>query len=298
MTLLDGKKTAAEWRADTARRVALLESIHGRAPKLAAVLVGDDPASATYVRLKAKACEECGIRSRIVHLPADATQQQVRDTVRRLNRNSSVDGIIVQLPLPSHLDYKDLLQLISPGKDVDGFTPVNIGRLALGMQCLPPATPAGIIELLRRNGITTRGRRVAVVGRSNIVGRPMASLLMLKSDMGDATVTVCHSATPQSELEAILRDSDIIISAVGAPGLVKAHMVRPGAIVVDVGTTRVDDPSRKSGYRLAGDVDFDNVAPKCSYITPVPGGVGPMTIASLLHNTLTAFERKHSGRKS
>lgn len=180
--------------------------------------------------------------------------------------------------------------MISPRKDVDGFTPDNIGRLALGMSCLPPATPAGIIELLRRNGITTRGKRVAVIGRSNIVGRPMASLLMQKSDMGDATVTVCHSAT--NGLDDILRASDIIISAAGHPGLVRAEMVSEGTVVVDVGTTRVADPSRKKGYRMAGDVDFDNVAPKCSYITPVPGGVGPMTIASLLHNTLTAFERR------
>lgn len=290
MRLLDGKKAAAEWRADTAARVEALTGRGLRAPRLAAVLVGDDPASATYVRLKAKACEECGLRSRIVKLPAETSQRELLEQVRRLNANSYIDGIIVQLPLPAHLDYKAILKVIRPGKDVDGFTPDNIGRLALGMECLPPATPAGIIELLRRNGITTRGKHVVVIGRSNIVGRPMASLLLQKSEFGDATVTVCHSAT--EHLADIARSADIIISAAGSPGLVTAAMVKPGAVVVDVGTTRVADPTRKSGYRMAGDVDFDSVAPLCSHITPVPGGVGPMTIASLLHNTLTAYLRR------
>lgn len=294
MTLLDGKKAAAEWRADTARRVAELHALTGRTPRLAAVLVGNDPASEIYVSLKAKACAQCGMRSRVVRLPADSTQQQVHDTVRSLNSNSDIDGIIVQQPLPAHIDSKALLEVISPRKDVDGFTPDNIGRLALGMDCLPPATPAGIIELLRRNGITTRGKRVAVIGRSNIVGRPMASLLIQKGLMADATVTVCHSATP--DLAPILRDSDIIISAAGSPGLVTAGMVRPGTVIVDVGTTRVDDPASPKGYRIAGDVDFPAVAPLCSHITPVPGGVGPMTIASLLHNTVTAFERRRLNR--
>lgn len=294
MILLDGKKAAAEWRADTARRVEELRALTGRTPRLAAVLVGNDPASETYVSLKAKACAQCGMRSRVVRLPAEASREQVHDAVRKLNSNSDIDGIIVQQPLPAHLDSKALLEVISPRKDVDGFTPDNIGRLALGMPCLPPATPAGIVELLRRNGITTRGKRVAVVGRSNIVGRPMASLLLQKGLMADATVTVCHSATP--DLAPILRDSDIIISAVGCPGLITADMVRQGAIVVDVGTTRVDDPAAKKGYRIAGDVDFTAVAPLCSHITPVPGGVGPMTIASLLHNTVTAFERRRLNR--
>ncbi|MDE6041962.1 MAG: bifunctional 5,10-methylenetetrahydrofolate dehydrogenase/5,10-methenyltetrahydrofolate cyclohydrolase [Muribaculaceae bacterium] len=294
MTILDGKKAAADWRADIAQRVDELREAGRPTPRLAAVLVGDDPASATYVRLKAKACDECGIRSKIVHLNADATQQELHDTVLALNANSDIDGIIVQLPLPGALDYKAVLKVISRKKDVDGFTPENIGRMALGMPCLPPATPAGIIELMRRNGITTRGKRVAIVGRSNIVGRPMASLLMQKSEMGDATVTVCHSAT--EGLAEILREADIIISAAGRPGLVTAPMVRQGAVVIDVGTSRIDDPSRRSGYRLAGDVDFDAVAPLCSYITPVPGGVGPMTIASLLHNTLTAYTRRRVQR--
>lgn len=290
MILLDGKKAAAEWRADTAARVAELMAAGHRAPRLAAVLVGDDPASATYVRLKAKACEECGLRSRIVKLPAGTSQHELHEVVRRLNANTDIDGIIVQLPLPAHLDYKAILEVISPHKDVDGFTPDNIGRLALGMECLPPATPAGIIELLRRNGITTRGKHVVVIGRSNIVGRPMASLLLQKSEFGDATVTVCHSAT--EGLADIARSADIIISAAGNPGLITASMVKPGAVVVDVGTTRVADSTRKSGYRMAGDVDFESVAPLCSHITPVPGGVGPMTIASLLHNTLTAYLRR------
>jgi len=291
MILLDGKQAAADWRADTARRVRELAARRTRTPQLAALLVGDDPASVTYVTLKAKACAECGIRSRIVTLPASATQESVLRAVRELNHDIDIDGFIIQLPLPAHLDYKKLITSISVHKDVDGFTPYNIGRLALGLPCLPPATPAGIIELLRRNSITTRGKRIAVIGRSNIVGRPMASLLLQKTDMGNATVTVCNSAT--RNLGRILRGCDIIISAAGHPGLVTADMVRKGAVVVDVGTTRVADASRKSGYRLAGDVDFDNVAPKCSYITPVPGGVGPMTIASLLHNTLTAYSRNH-----
>ncbi|MDE6541029.1 MAG: bifunctional 5,10-methylenetetrahydrofolate dehydrogenase/5,10-methenyltetrahydrofolate cyclohydrolase [Muribaculaceae bacterium] len=291
MTILDGKQTAAQWRADITHRVHEIAPLYGgRTPKLAAVIVGDDPASVTYVNLKQKACAECGIRSTVKRLPADSTQQQVREAVRRLNANSDIDGIIVQQPLPPHIDSKDLLLHISPKKDVDGFTPDNIGRMALGLDCMPAATPAGIVELLRRNGITTRGKRVAVIGRSNIVGRPMASMLLEKSEMGDATVTVCNSSTP--DLKEILAGCDIIISAAGCPGLVQADMVAEGAVVVDVGTTRVADPSRRSGYRLAGDVDFDAVAPKCSYITPVPGGVGPMTIASLLHNTLTAFVRR------
>ncbi len=295
MKILDGKLAASQWRGDIARRVKEITSDGRPAPRLAAVLVGDDPASATYVRLKAKACAECGLRSRIVHLDASTSQQQLHDAVRHLNANSDIDGIIVQLPLPDGLDYKAVLKVISRKKDVDGFTPENIGRMALGMECLPPATPAGIIELMRRNGITTRGKRVAIVGRSNVVGRPMSSLLMQKSEMGDATVTVCHSATVG--LAGILSEADIIISATGKPGLVTADMVKAGAVVIDVGTSRIDDPSRRSGYRLAGDVDFDAVAPKCSFITPVPGGVGPMTIASLLNNTLTAYLRRRSRRR-
>lgn len=294
MTILDGKQAAADWRAEIARRVEVLRSSGRPTPRLAAVLVGDDPASATYVRLKAKACEECGIRSKVVHLSADTTQQELHDTVRALNSNSDIDGIIVQLPLPQGLDYKAVLKVISRKKDVDGFTPENIGRMALDMPCLPPATPAGIIELMRRNGISTRGKRVVVVGRSNVVGRPMSSLLMQKSVMGDATVTVCHSATVG--MADILREADIIISAAGHPGLVEAPMVKDGAVVIDVGTTRIDDPTRRSGYRLAGDVDFEAVAPRCSYITPVPGGVGPMTIASLLNNTVTAYLRRRTKR--
>lgn len=251
--------------------------------------MGDDPASVTYVTNKARACEECGIRSRIVRLPASATQSEVQAEVRALNQDRDIDGFIIQLPLPAHLDYKKLLTSISVHKDVDGFTPQNIGRLALGLPCLPPATPAGIIELLRRNDITTSGRHVAIIGRSNIVGRPMASLLLQKGMFADATVTVCHSHT--EGLADILRSADIIISAVGRPGLVTADMVADDAVVIDVGITRVEDATRPRGYRLAGDVDFDAVAPKSSYITPVPGGVGPMTIASLLHNTVTAYIR-------
>lgn len=289
MKILDGKAAAAEWRRDTARRVAEIASRRSRSPQLAALLVGDDPASVTYVTNKARACEECGIRSRIVRLPATATQSEVQAEVRLLNQDRDIDGFIVQLPLPGHLDYKKLIFSISVHKDVDGFTPSNIGRMALGQPCLPPATPAGIIELLRRNDITTAGRNVAIIGRSNIVGRPMASLLLQRGMFGNATVTVCHSHT--RNLGDVLHASDIIISAVGHPGLVTADMVTEGAVVIDVGITRVEDASRPRGYRLAGDVDFENVAPKCSYITPVPGGVGPMTIASLLHNTVTAYSR-------
>lgn len=289
MKILDGKAAAAEWRRDIARRVDEIASRRSRSPQLAALLVGDDPASVTYVTNKARACEECGIRSRIVRLPATATQSEVQAEVRLLNQDRDIDGFIVQLPLPGHLDYKKLISSISVHKDVDGFTPSNIGRMALGQPCLPPATPAGIIELLRRNDITTAGRNVAIIGRSNIVGRPMASLLLQKGMLGNATVTVCHSHT--RNLGDVLRASDIIISAVGHPGLVTADMVTEGAVIIDVGITRVEDATRPRGYRLAGDVDFEKVAPKCSYITPVPGGVGPMTIASLLHNTVTAYSR-------
>lgn len=289
MKILDGKTAAAQWRRETAELVEQIASRRSRTPQLAALLVGEDPASVTYVTNKARACAECGIRSRIVRLQADATQREVQAEVRRLNQDRDIDGFIVQLPLPGHLDYKKLISSISVYKDVDGFTPRNIGLLALGLPCLPPATPAGIIELLRRNDISTSGKNVAVIGRSNIVGRPMASLLMQKGLLADATVTVCHSHT--RDLRSILRGSDIIISAVGCPGLVTADMVAEGAVVIDVGITRVDDASKPRGYRLAGDVDFENVAPKCSHITPVPGGVGPMTIASLLHNTVTAYER-------
>lgn len=288
MEILDGKAAAAAWREEISSSVAEISAHRSRTPQLAALLVGDNPASETYVRNKARACEKCGIRSRIVRLPASSSEAEVREAVKTLNQDRDIDGFIIQLPLPGHLDYKKLLSFISINKDIDGFTPRNIGRLALGLPCTEPATPAGIIELLRRYDITTRGRNVAIVGRSNIVGKPMASLLMQKGMLADATVTVCHSRT--RNLGEILRRSDIIISAVGHPGLITADMVADGAIIIDVGITRVEDPLAPRGYRLAGDVDLDNVAPKCSYITPVPGGVGPMTIASLLYNTLKAYK--------
>lgn len=292
MTILDGKKISAEIRAEIRAEVEASAAVGRRRPCLAAVLVGDNAASAKYVELKAKACAECGMLSRVVRLPGDTPQDDVVDAVRQLNADRGVDGFLVQLPLPEHIDERTVLEHIDPAKDVDGFTPANIGRLALGMDCLTPATPTGIRELLRRYGISTRGKRCVVVGRSNVVGRPMASLLLLKGDRGDATVTVCHSAT--TNLGELTREADILISAAGHPGLIKAGMVRPGAVVVDVGTTRVPDTARRSGYRLAGDVDFDAVAPLCSYITPMPGGVGPMTIASLLQNALRAYRNSMS----
>ncbi|MBD5186215.1 MAG: bifunctional methylenetetrahydrofolate dehydrogenase/methenyltetrahydrofolate cyclohydrolase FolD [Bacteroidales bacterium] len=286
MELIDGKKVAAEVKAEIAREVESMIADGRKRPHLAAVLVGHDGGSETYVAAKVKACEECGFKSTLIRYESDVTEAELLETIARLNADDDVDGFIVQLPLPRHIDEQRLIEAIDPRKDVDGFHPVNVGRMSIGLPCFVSATPAGIMELLRRYDIDTKGKRCVVLGRSNIVGKPMATLMMQKSNPGNATVTVCHSATP--DIKEICREADIIIAALGQPGFVTADMVKDGAVIIDVGTTRVPDATRKSGFRLCGDVDFENVAPKCSHITPVPGGVGPMTICSLMKNTLLA----------
>lgn len=290
MELIDGKKTAAEIKAEIAATVADIVAKGGKRPHLAAILVGHDGGSETYVAHKVKACEECGFTSSLIRFEDDITEERLLDEVRRLNDDSDVDGFIVQLPLPRHIDEQRVIETVDPDKDVDGFHPVNVGRLSIGLPGFRSATPAGIIELLRRYRIETRGRHCVIIGRSNIVGKPLASLMMQKAPVGDATVTVCHSAT--KNLKEITSQADILVAALGRPGFVTADMVKDGAVVIDVGTTRVADATKKNGWRLSGDVDFANVAPKCSFITPVPGGVGPMTIVSLMLNTLEAARRR------
>lgn len=289
-TIIDGKATATAIKREIAEKVAARVAAGKKRPHLAAVLVGHDGGSETYVAHKVKACEECGFRSTLIRREADVTQDELLRIVDDLNRDPEIDGYIIQLPLPKHIDEQAIIQAVDPNKDVDGFHPVNVGRMSLGLPCFLSATPAGIIELLRRYQIPTKGKHCVVLGRSNIVGKPVASLMMQKAIPGNATVTVCHSATP--DIKEITRRADIIIAALGQPGFVTADMVKPGAVIIDVGTTRVPDSSKKSGFRLAGDVDFANVEPLCSAITPVPGGVGPMTICSLMLNTLQAADSK------
>lgn len=286
MTLIDGKQVAAQLKSEIAEEVKQMIAEGKKRPHLAAVLVGHDGGSETYVANKVKACEECGFKSTLIRREADVTEEELLAIVDELNRDADVDGFIVQLPLPKHISEQKVIEAIDYRKDVDGFHPINVGRQSIGLPCFHSATPAGIIELLRRYEIPTAGRRCAVIGRSNIVGKPVAALMMQKGYPGDATVTVCHSRTP--DLKEICREADIIIAALGQPGFVTADMVKDGASVIDVGTTRVPDASRKSGFRLSGDVDFAAVADKCAYITPVPGGVGPMTITMLMMNTLLA----------
>lgn len=286
MTLIDGKKVADEIKQEIAATVEKMVAEGKKRPHLAAILVGHDGGSETYVAHKVRACEQCGFTSTLIRMEDDATEAQLLEAVERLNNDPDVDGFIVQLPLPKHISEQKVIEAIDYRKDVDGFHPINVGRMSIGLPCYLSATPAGIIELLARYEIPTKGKHCVVLGRSNIVGKPVASLMMQKHIPGDATVTVCHSATVN--LKEICREADIIIAALGQPGFVTADMVKPGAVIVDVGTTRVPDATRKSGFRLRGDVDFDNVAPLCSYITPVPGGVGPMTICFLMRNTLLA----------
>lgn len=290
MQIIDGKATAATIKQEIAREVEAIVAAGGRPPHLAAVLVGHDGGSETYVRNKVRACEVCGFRSSLVRFEDDVTEEELLQCIARLNADDEVDGFIVQLPLPAHIDAQKVIEAVDPRKDVDGFHPVNVGRMAIGLPAFVPATPRGIIELLRRYGIATQGRKCVILGRSNIVGKPLAVLLMQK-EWGDATVSVCHSHSATLREECL--EADIIIAAVGRPGFLKADMVKDGAVVIDVGTTRVPDTTRKSGFRLCGDVDFDAVAPKCSYITPVPGGVGPMTITMLMRNTLAAYRREN-----
>lgn len=293
MELIDGKATAQSIKAEIAAETAAMISRGEKAPHLAAILVGHDGGSETYVANKVKACEACGFRSSLIRF--ESTEEAPLDPkvlmreIKRLNEDPDVDGFIVQLPLPRHIDEQAVIEAIDPAKDVDGFHPVNVGKQSVGLPCFHSATPAGIVELLRRYNIPTRGKRVVIVGRSNIVGKPLAAMLMQKGI--DATVTVCHSAT--ENLADICREADILVAALGRPGFITSDMVKPGATVIDVGTTRVEDDTRARGWRLCGDVDFENVAPLCSYITPVPGGVGPMTICSLMMNTLQAARNRH-----
>lgn len=286
MELIDGKAIAATIKKEIAAEVEKIVAQGGKRPHLAAILVGHDGGSETYVANKVRACEECGFKSTLIRYEEDITEEQLLAKVDELNNDSDIDGFIVQLPLPKHIDEQKITEAIDYRKDVDGFHPVNAGRLAIGLPCFLSATPNGIMELLRRYNIDTKGKKCVVLGRSNIVGKPMASLMMQKQIPGDATVTVCHSHTQNIAEEC--RNADIIIAALGQPHFVKADMVKEGAVIIDVGTTRVPDATRKQGFRLCGDVDFENVAPKCSFITPVPGGVGPMTIVSLMKNTLLA----------
>jgi len=285
--LIDGKKTAAEIKSEITATVSSMKSKGIRVPHLAAVLVGNDGGSETYVSHKVKDCEEVGFLSTLVRFDASVSETELLAKVRELNDDPEIDGLIVQLPLPEHISEYKVIESISPLKDVDGFHPVNVGRMVAGLPSLVSATPAGIMELLKRYNVPLKGAECVVVGRSNIVGRPISILLSQKGV--DATVTVVHSRT--RDITAILRRADIIIAAIGIPGFIKADMVKEGAVIIDVGTTRVDAPGTKAGWRLKGDVDFDNVAPKCSLITPVPGGVGPMTRVSLLRNTLKACRR-------
>lgn len=292
MQLIDGKATAAAIKKEIAEEVERIVAAGGKRPHLAAVLVGHDGGSETYVRNKVKACEECGFASSLIRYETDVTEDELLACVDRLNRDADVDGFIVQLPLPSHIAEQKVIEAIDYRKDVDGFHPVNVGRMAIGLPAYISATPKGIYELLRRYGIETSGRKCVILGRSNIVGKPMAQLMMQKQ-YGDATVTVCHSHSRTLKEEC--RAADILIAAIGQPGFVTADMVKEGAVVIDVGTTRVPDPTRKSGYRLCGDVRFDEVSPKCSFVTPVPGGVGPMTICMLMLNTLAAGRKEYYG---
>lgn len=286
MTLIDGKQTATDIKKQIAAQVEEMKNRGERVPHLAAILVGHDGGSETYVANKVKSCAECGFKSTLLRFEDDITEEQLLAEINKLNNDADVDGFIVQLPLPKHIDENKITEAIDYRKDVDGFHPINIGRTSIGLPAFKSATPLGIMTLLEAYNIETKGKHAVVIGRSNIVGKPVAMLLVQKQVPGDCTVTICHSAT--KNLKEICLSADIIIAALGRPGFVTADMVKDGAVVIDVGTTRVPDSSRKSGFRLSGDVDFDNVAPKCSYITPVPGGVGPMTICSLMKNTLLA----------
>ena len=285
MNLIDGKQTAATIKAEIKQEVEDIVARGGKRPHLAAILVGHDGGSETYVRNKVLACEVCGFQSTLLRFEDDITEEQLLAEVDKLNKDASVDGFIVQLPLPKHISEQKVIEAIDYKKDVDGFHPINVGRMAIGLPCYISATPKGILELLRRYEIPTSGKKCVILGRSNIVGKPMAQLMMQKQ-YGDATVTVCHSRSKTLKEECL--QADIIIAAIGQPAFLKADMVKQGAVVIDVGTTRVPDATKKSGFRLQGDVDFENVAPLCSYITPVPGGVGPMTICMLMLNTLAA----------
>lgn len=290
MILLDGKKTSADLKLEIAESVKQLEAQGKKTPHLAAILVGTDGASMTYVNGKVKACELVGFNSTLIELPSETTEEKLLQEIEKLNSNNDIDGFIVQLPLPKHIDEQKVLNAVNPDKDVDGFHPTNVGRMALDMPCFLPATPFGILELLERYQVETSGKHVVVIGRSHIVGRPMSILMSQKRKAGDATVTITHSRT--KNLIDFTLQADIIVAALGIPEFLTGDMVKDGVTIIDVGITRVEDTTKKSGYRLAGDVHFESVSKKASFITPVPGGVGPMTIAMLMKNTLLACERK------
>lgn len=290
MQIIDGKAVSIQVKQEIAAEVEKMVAAGQKRPHLAAILVGHDGGSETYVANKVKSCAECGFKSTLIRFEDDITEQELLDKVQELNNDPDVDGFIVQLPLPKHMNEQKVTEAIDYRKDVDGFHPINVGRMSIGLPCFVSATPNGILELLKRYDIETKGKKCVVLGRSNIVGKPMANLLMQKAYPGDCTVTVCHSHTANIKEECL--QADIIVAALGKPGFVTADMVKPGAVIIDVGTTRVPDATRKSGFRLSGDVDFENVAEKCSFITPVPGGVGPMTICSLMKNTLLAGKKE------
>ncbi len=290
MVIIDGKETAMEIKQEIAKEVKRMMAAGEKQPHLAAILVGHDGGSETYVANKVKACDECGFKSTLIRFEDDITEDELLQAIDKLNHNDDVDGFIVQLPLPRHIDEQKVIEAIDYKKDVDGFHPINVGRMSIGLPCFRSATPQGILALLERYGIETSGKHCVVLGRSNIVGKPVAQMLLQKDNPGNCTVTVCHSAT--EDLPRQCRRADILIAAIGQPHFVKADMVKKGVVVIDVGTTRLPSTQTKSGFKLYGDVDFDEVAPLCSFITPVPGGVGPMTICALMKNTLLAAQHK------
>lgn len=293
MTILDGKLLSEKIKGEIAQQAAIIKQQGGKTPHLAAVLVGDDPASQVYVRNKVRSCETVGFESTLIRRDASTTEEELLQVVQNLNNDPAIDGFIVQLPLPKHINEERITLAIDPKKDVDGFHPVNFGRMALGLPSYLPATPFGILTMLDRYGVETAGKNAVVIGRSNIVGTPMAILLSRKGKIGDCTVTLVHSRT--RNMADIVRSADIVVAAIGRPEFVTADMVKEGAVVVDVGINRIEDPSHPKGSRLVGDVAYDEVAPKCSFITPVPGGVGPMTVTSLIMNTLKASRKEIYG---
>lgn len=291
MQIIDGKQLSKDIKGEIAEKVQQIKSNGGRAPHLAAVLVGEDPASQVYVRNKVRSCEQVGFDSTLIRKGAETTEEELLQIVEDLNNNDAIDGFIVQLPLPAHIDEDRVTLAISPDKDVDGFHPTNFGKMMQGLDTFLPATPYGIIEMLDRYNIPTSGKEVVVIGRSNIVGLPMSVLLARKGEPGNCTVTLCHSRT--QDLKAHTQKADIIVAAIGRPNFVTGDMIKEGATIIDVGINRIEDATRKSGSRLVGDVDFDSVAEKVGHITPVPGGVGPMTVVSLIQNTLKAYQQNH-----
>lgn len=290
MQLIDGKAISAQIKKEIAEEVFQIKAAGGKTPHLAAVLVGHDGGSETYVASKVRTCEEVGFKSSLIRFENTVSEEELLACVDKLNKDADVDGFIVQLPLPKHISEQKVIEAIDYRKDVDGFHPINVGRMSIGLPCFVSATPAGILELLKRYEIPTQGKHCVVLGRSNIVGKPVANLMIQKGYPGDATVTVCHSRTPN--IKEVCLSADIIIAALGVPEFLKGEMVKEGAVIIDVGTTRVPSTETKSGFKLKGDVAFDEVAPKASYITPVPGGVGPMTIISLMRNTLLAGKKE------